>query len=369
MWATRCIALAALTALLPAPAAGAKVYQDPTGTGNTDGGVAALPTDNTPVVLNIFLDDGNGASLSGTICEDAPGDESCGGDIELRATGLAEIVSIANPPVGDVVSNQIDPTRAKANWLDAIGPDTSPKFLLIATVRASGAGTIEADGFNVKASLAGQAINTTLLASTPASADRDGDGVPDVDDNCPDVANGPGEALGAPTWGNQEFSRQFPSIGCACLCGDASRDCLISVIDSPLAALAGLPTQPRQCTGTPDSCLLDTDCTPPATCVNTGVYDNPPLPGGAPLFDDAFCDLNADGVCSVLDSPIMATLGLPTQPFVCQGTTDICFTDAGCTAPVRCVSTGVYDNPVPPGGAKVAPDGCCGYQGLELGCP
>ncbi len=69
----------------------------------------------------------------------------------------------------------------------------------------------------------------------------------------------------------------------------------------------------------------------------------------------------------MIDSPIMQALGFPTQPAVCQGTTDPCVIDTDCTSPVRCVSTGVYDNPPPPGGAAVVPDGCCGYQGLALG--
>ncbi len=112
-------------------------------------------------------------------------------------------------------------------------------------------------------------------------------------------------------------------MGCACLCGDANRDCVVNVVDSPISQIAGLPTQPPH-------------PTPP---------DNPPLPPSVTTFDRAFCDINADGACNVVDSPITQTVGLPTQPL-----------------------GGPFNNPPPPGGAVVDATGCCGYLGLDFGC-
>ena len=275
MHALRSLALTALTVLLLTPSTDAKVFQDPTGTGSTDGGIAVLPTDNTLVVLNIFLDDGNTASPSG-VCETGIGDESCGGDLELTATGAAEIVSIANPASGDVISNQTGPLRALANWLDPTAPTTAPKPLLIATVRASGPGEILFASASVKANLT-LASDSGVLAATAAVADGDSDGVPDGDDNCPFVPNGAGEAVGQPTWGQQAESTQYPGVGCACLCGDPNRDCSIDAFDSPEAQRRGL---------------------------------TPPLAPISPFFDVDFCDINQDGICDAFDSPEMQRAGL-----------------------------------------------------------
>ena len=112
--------------------------------------------------------------------------------------------------------------------------------------------------------------------------DADGDGVPDDDDNCPFVANGAVEALGQPTWGGQAESWQYMGVGCACLCGDPNRDCVVNVGDAPEAQRAGL---------------------------------FPPLAPLSPFFDAAFCDINGDGLYNVGDSPEMQRAGLfPALP-------------------------------------------------------
>ncbi len=123
------------------------------------------------------------------------------------------------------------------------------------------------------------ATASMLLALAPSAdaQDLDGDGVLDAADNCPFVANGPGEALGQPVWGNQAESSQYLGVGCACLCGDANRDCLINAADAPEAQRAGL---------------------------------TPPLPPLSPFFNEAFCDLNSDGACNVGDAPEMQRAGL-----------------------------------------------------------
>ena len=121
----------------------------------------------------------------------------------------------------------------------------------------------------------------------PVLTDADGDGVEDAIDNCPLVPNGPGEALGPPTWGNQAASSQFAAVGCACLCGDPNRDCVINIGDAPEAQRAGL---------------------------------FPPLSPLSPLFDIDFCDLNGDGSCNVGDAPDMQRTGLfPPLPPLSPG--------------------------------------------------
>ena len=296
MLANRSLALFALLALLLASSTGsAKVYQDPTGTGNTDGGIAALDEIDTPLVLNIFIEDGNDPTITGTACEDGDGEEICGGDIEVRATGLVEIDSISNPGPGDTVFNHIDATRGKANYLDAINPDTAPIHIVTVTVSATGPGQVVVDGLNVDAALNGVAIPLTTLASTFVGTDTDGDGVVDSSDNCVFVPNGVGEASGQPTWGNQAASAQYPSVGCACLCGDPNRDCNVNVADASEAQRAGLV---------------------------------PPLSPLSVFFDITFCDINQTGTCDVGDAPEMQRAGLvPPLPPVSPGT----FTVTGCS--------------------------------------
>ena len=101
--------------------------------------------------------------------------------------------------------------------------------------------------------------------------DSDADGVVDGADNCPFVPNP-----------DQTASAQYPTVGCACLCGDPNRDCAVNVGDAPEAQRAGLV---------------------------------PPLPPLSPSFDIAFCDFSGDGVCNVADSSEMQRAGLfPPQP-------------------------------------------------------
>ena len=71
-------------------------------------------------------------------------------------------------------------------------------------------------------------------------------------------------------------------MGCACLCGDPNRDCLVNVGDAPEAQRAGL---------------------------------FPPLAPLSPFFDIEFCDINNDGQCNVGDAPEMQRAGaLPPLP-------------------------------------------------------
>ena len=141
----------------------------------------------------------------------------------------------------------------------------------------------------------------TQFTITPILMDADGDGVFDGAYNCPFVPNGPGEALGSPTWGNQAESTQYPGNGCACLCGDPNRDCIVNVQDSPEAQRFGAV---------------------------------PPLPPISSSFDSTFCDLNSDGVCNVQDSPEMQRAGaVPPLPPISGG-----FSVTGCSG--YCGSTG-----------------------------
>ncbi len=123
-------------------------------------------------------------------------------------------------------------------------------------------------------------VDLDLLPETvilSRALDSDGDGEFDSMDNCPFVPNGSGEVTGPPTWGEQAESVQYAGVGCACLCGDPTRDCLINVGDAPEAQRAGL---------------------------------FPPLPPLNPVFDIDFCDINGDALCNVGDAPEMARAGL-----------------------------------------------------------
>ena len=116
----------------------------------------------------------------------------------------------------------------------------------------------------------------------------------------------------------QMESSQFPGVGCACLCGDPDRSCIANIVDSLIASIAGLSTQP-----------------PPPVIPN-----NPSLPPSIMFFDEAFCDINADGACNVTDSSVMQIVGLPTQPH-----------------------GGPFTNPPLPPSATLAPTDCIGYSG------
>ena len=120
-------------------------------------------------------------------------------------------------------------------------------------------------------------LSASMAAAHHLPPDDDGDGVPDLSDNCPFVPNGPNDPTGPHLWGDQAESLQYPGIGCACLCGDVNRDCTVNAFDAPEAQRAGL---------------------------------TPPLPPLSPRFDIAFCDINADGNCNAFDGPEMQRAGL-----------------------------------------------------------
>ena len=69
------------------------------------------------------------------------------------------------------------------------------------------------------------------MTTIPEPADSDSDGVPDVDDNCPVVANGPLLPEGG---AENQLDADEDGIGDACECGDFDGDGLVNTIDARL---------------------------------------------------------------------------------------------------------------------------------------
>lgn len=109
-------------------------------------------------------------------------------------------------------------------------------------------------------------IRTLKDDAAVLGADYDGDNVSDAEDNCPFVANS-----------DQSVAAQFPTVGCACLCGDPNRDCRVDDADATEAQHAGI---------------------------------TPPLAPVSNRFNLEFCDVNSDGRCNVADATEMQRAGM-----------------------------------------------------------
>ncbi len=99
-------------------------------------------------------------------------------------------------------------------------------------------------------------------------------------DNCPFVSNP-----------DQAPSSQYPLVGCACLCGDGNRNCVINSQDGSEASRRGIGLPPQF----------------PAT------------------WDDDFCDFNGNTACNSQDGIEMSRVGIglppqfPVDPTGCVG--------------------------------------------------
>jgi hypothetical protein len=145
--------------------------------------------------------------------------------------------------------------------------------------------------------------------------DADFDGVCDVDDNCPNVANA-----------GQTSSAQdgLVGIGCSCLCGDVNNSCTVSGVDVQDIQLQILPNLGLQ-----------------SGCYQIGSPDDQATCGTSPPREVRGCDANASATCSGVDAQVIQNdlpgiIGTPTYPLpngydpmnCAQSTPDTCGEDA-----------------------------------------
>jgi hypothetical protein len=207
----RCLKLvvAVLVALAPSLAARAAVtvFQDPTNTG-TSGAPAATVTVGGPTLsLNLFYQTGTTSSAAGQACSTGGGDEVCGWDIYVSTSSPSVVLQSFTPDAGvgsDIVAN-ISGNVLRANGGNPISGELGVHRIGTLVVSASAVGSVTVSGnLYVTAGLAAATVTSgnTLANAVTGTGDIDGDGIPDVTDNCPSVANGAAQA-GIAGVGNQ----------------------------------------------------------------------------------------------------------------------------------------------------------------------
>jgi hypothetical protein len=198
----RAAGLVAAMLVLSAPSAGAfEVYH------SNDGGATVASPVTVPIggsaTLHLYYRNPGGASAPNSVCETGTGAEICGWDLRFLATGGIATDANGFVPTGDVVFKRTS-GQLNANGGDAINGQSGNVKIGDVAISATGPGTFHlANGSYVTAALGLGTAGTTLLAVTAAGEnDTDGDGLANGSDNCPTVANGPGQAS-VPDVGNQ----------------------------------------------------------------------------------------------------------------------------------------------------------------------
>ncbi|MCR9098226.1 MAG: SGNH/GDSL hydrolase family protein [bacterium] len=271
-----CLLLASSSAL----AGTARVYHSPADDGVVPGTLPIEP--GLPfVTLFLYVDAGPATTLSGTPCVDGDGDELCAFEFTLQTTGDATLVGFVPDPAvdvvhrlgasdfavvgGDAIDGTAGPVRVGALDLDVASPNWALASTRGSSVDASftltsiGATAIAAPeprgvvplglALALLAQLRRRARSAlaipTLLCVTPlalagampaTAQDADGDGVPDVSDNCVHTANADQLDVGG------LHGLAADGIGDACQCGDVNDDGSVDLLDVALyqRGLAGV---------------------------------------------------------------------------------------------------------------------------------
>jgi hypothetical protein len=249
-------------------------FEDPTGNASVElPNVTSLGNTTVTEITSCTLDLPAGFTLNlADLCYDVDSTAGFSGYAEICIT--ADLASIPDPPgTGALVVMSCDDAGGNC------APITTSFFDIDLLAVPP---TVTMCGITDQLSWKALVVNTDLTDSdfdgwvdatdncpndfNPSQFNSDHDFFGNACDNCPYVSNAP-----------QTPSAQYPTLGCACLCGDANRDCRVNVGDAPEAQRAGLV---------------------------------PPLPPLSPLFDVNFCDINGDGSCNVADAPEMQRAGL-----------------------------------------------------------
>lgn len=236
-----------------------EVFQDPTNSGSNPSTPAPVPTNGSSVPVNVWVEH------SGTYL---------GWDIEVRATGGMEFVSFSPNDPNQVIYST-NATTLRANRVE---PDTGMSGAVrvgTLTLRSTGNGNANIIGHDyINSAVATVSVPTGTLASTTVcdpTANSDGEGLNDCDDNCPFVSN-----LDQKDSGGIGFASP-DGIGDACQCGDVTGDGKVNSFDSTMITRNALSL-------------------------------------AAPLFKKPDnCDVTGDGLCNSFDATIIkrAAVGLP----------------------------------------------------------
>ncbi|HTO06683.1 MAG TPA: thrombospondin type 3 repeat-containing protein [Myxococcota bacterium] len=166
------------------------VFQDPNNVGTAGAPPVQIPVGGSAVTLNLFYATGTNASTPATVCLSGTGDDVCGWDIYVGATGGVVLQNfVADAGAGSDIVAAISGNVLRANGGNPINGELGAHRIGTLTVAASAAGTVTVNGnLYVTAALAAATVPTGATLGT-TSTDADGDGVPDATDNCPTVAN------------------------------------------------------------------------------------------------------------------------------------------------------------------------------------
>jgi hypothetical protein len=181
----------------PSPARGFQVFQDPSCT--PPGTTAALPTDANSVVLTLCIHQDGQLSDPNLACSGAGGDEFCGWDLKIEATGGARLEEFTKEPSEDIVFH-LDPNTGdvlRANGGDPILGQVGAVPLGTLRVSASSSpGTVDVtanpgDRGNVyvTSALTAEPIPFARLAEAVGCVDEDDDLICDPVDACPGGQN------------------------------------------------------------------------------------------------------------------------------------------------------------------------------------
>ncbi|MFK7888117.1 MAG: thrombospondin type 3 repeat-containing protein [Gammaproteobacteria bacterium] len=160
---------------------------------------AAITVGGMSSQVNLWLD--GGATASSRVCNvEATGDEVCGYDILIEASGGVSLLSFS--PASGVVA-QLDGTQSlRANQID-IDAQTGPRPVGTLSIMASASGDLQlTGGVFVDAAL----TETTLSEATQLAitgTDSDADSVLDAQDNCTLAANPDQRDTDADGYGNR----------------------------------------------------------------------------------------------------------------------------------------------------------------------
>jgi len=224
----------------PSPSGAFVVFQDPGDTGSNPGTPESLPTDGSPVDLNLWIQHGTLLSEPNVACSGTgPGDEFCGWDVRVVVdsvvAGDVTLVAFVPEPGTDVVFSLTSAELRGNGGNPLLGQVGAHRYGTL-TVSATGSGTVEVLGnlFVTAALETGPVPNNVLAlgdACASAGGDVDNDNICGNVDNCEFVANELQEDCCSP--GSSSTSNP-DGIGDACQCGDVTGDGAANSFDATM---------------------------------------------------------------------------------------------------------------------------------------
>ena len=215
------------------PAGAINLFESATNNG-ANSGPREVPDDASVVPLNIYWSnpEGSAASTSGSECSGAgTGDEVCGYDITLNATGGMTIVGFVPDPAADLVFNQTTGS-VRFNGGNPFSGELSSSPVRLATISVSQAPQQVGALTYSAGSWVGSAL--TLRTATAGNqlagcTDQDADGACAVSDPCDTFSNSPAEITGSGS--NAAVDADLDGVPNTCQCGDTDGDGVLEFSD------------------------------------------------------------------------------------------------------------------------------------------